>query len=94
MSRSQILVVCLSIVVGYILATALNRPTVGQPARPEPFAQEGQVWRYQLMGGGPGGYPSLILTDTVTGRVWIRESNPKISDEWHAFASPAFPAAK
>jgi hypothetical protein len=94
MKRSQILVVCLSIATGYIVATALNRPSAGQPARPEPIAQEGQVWRYQVMGAGEGGYPNLVLTDTVTGRVWIRSSNPKVRDEWNELGSPASPAVK
>jgi hypothetical protein len=94
MRRSQILVVCLSIAVGYILATALNRPSVGQPPRPEPIAQEGQVWRYQVMGAGEGSFPTLILTDTITGRVWVRLTLPNARDDWRALGSPASPVAK
>ncbi len=47
-------------------------------------------------GGGSGGngYPILVLTDTVTGRVWIRESQPSARDEWRALGSPAAQAAK
>ena len=94
MRKSQILVVCLSIIAGYIVATALNRPSVGQPPRPEPVAQEGQVWRYQLMGVGQEGFPTLVLTDTVTGRVWVRLSQPSARDVWHDLGSPASPVAK
>jgi hypothetical protein len=49
MSKSTILTVCLSISVGYIVATSLNRSSAGQPPLPKPVGQEGQVWRYQLM---------------------------------------------
>ncbi len=94
MRKSQIVVVCLSIVVGFILATALNRPSAGQPERPEPVGHEGQVWRYQVMGIGQEGYPTLILTDTVTGRVWVRLSQPNARDDWRALGSPASPVAK
>jgi hypothetical protein len=72
MRKSQILVACISIVAGYILATALNRPSVGQPPRAERVEQVAQVLRYQLMGSGDGTSHRLFLTDTVTGRVWSR----------------------
>ncbi len=41
------------------------------------------------MNAGEGFYPSIILTDTVTGRVWIRDSNPFVHGDWHALGSPA-----
>jgi hypothetical protein len=89
MRRSQIFIVSLSIVAGYILATALNRPSVGQPPLPTPVAQEGQVLRYQVTTAGGGSYPELFLTDTVTGRIWSRASNPDDNQGWHPYGSPA-----
>ena len=89
MSKSTILMVCLSIAVGYILAASLNRTSAGQPPPPEAVGREGQVWRYQLMGTGDGPKPTLFLTDTVTGRVWSRETHDRASDEWRAYGSPA-----
>jgi hypothetical protein len=35
-----------------------------------------------------GNYLLLILTDTTTGHVWVRESNPHDSDDWHDFGTP------
>jgi hypothetical protein len=73
MKTSQILVVCLSLIVGYIAATALNRPSSAQPPPPQPAGHEPAVWRYQLTapsGGAFGGV--IILTDTASGRCWVR----------------------
>jgi hypothetical protein len=90
MSKSTILTVCLSIAVGYIVATSLNRTSAGQPPLPEPVGQEGQVWRYQLMAAGDDSNPTLFLTDTGTGRVWRRWSSPRFDqDDWHPYGSPA-----
>jgi hypothetical protein len=85
MSKSTFLVVCLSIAVGYILATGLNRPSAaGQPPAPEAVAQEGQVWRFQL--SQPSDSSCLFLTDTVTGKVLARLINT--DREWQAYVSP------
>jgi hypothetical protein len=81
----MILIVFLAIAVGYIFATALNRNSVGQPPAPEAVAQEGQVWRYQLMQSGDSS--SVFLTDTVNGRVWCR--GLRTDSEWQALGSPA-----
>jgi hypothetical protein len=89
MRTSQIAVVCLSLLVGYVAATALNRPSSAQPPAPQPVDQEGSVWRYQLVSVGNGGFPTVVLTDTATGRVWVRQSAPAIGDQWHALGSPA-----
>jgi hypothetical protein len=84
MSKSTILVACLSIAVGYILALGLNRTSAGQPPAPEAVAQEGQVWRYQLSQSSDGSW--VFLTDTVTGKVWSRIFNG--DHEWRALGSP------
>jgi hypothetical protein len=84
MRRSTILVVCLSIAVGYVLAIGLNRTSTGQPPAPEAVSQEGQVWRYQLSQSGDGSW--LFLTDTVTGKVWYRVVNR--DREWQAYGLP------
>jgi hypothetical protein len=89
MPKSQFLLACILIVAGYILATALNRPLVGQPPRPEPVGEESQVWRYQLMSVGEGATPRLFLTDTVTGRVWTRFTHTNDRTGWLAYGSPA-----
>jgi hypothetical protein len=92
MSKSTILTVCLSISVGYIVATSLNRSSAGQPPLPEPVGQEGQVWRYQLM--ATENSLKMYLTDTVTGRVWWRPINEN-SDQsgWHECGTPAAKAS-
>jgi hypothetical protein len=89
MKTSQVIVVSLALVVGYIAATALSRPSFAQPLAPQPVGQEATVWRYQLVSVGEGGYPTVVLTDTATGRVWVRESAPRLGDHWHALGSPA-----
>ena len=82
MSKSTILSVCLSIAVGYIVATVLNRSSVGQPPPPEPVGQEGQVWRYQLMQTDDNRPAGLYLTDTVTGKDWYRGINLDGTWQW------------
>jgi hypothetical protein len=91
MRKSPILAVCLALAAGYLLATALNRPSVGQPPALEglPAPQPAAAWRYHVTVAREGNYPLLILTDTTTGHVWVRESNPHDSDNWHDFATPA-----
>jgi hypothetical protein len=77
MNKSTILTVCLSISVGYILATSLDRTSAGQPPQPVPVGQEGQVWRYQLLATADSG-SRVLLTDTLTGRVWWRLTNERV----------------
>jgi hypothetical protein len=91
MRKSPILAVCLALAAGYILATALNRPSAGQPPalEPLPASQPAAVWRYQVTVAREGHYPLLILTDTTTGRCWVRESNPHDSDDWQDFGTPS-----
>jgi hypothetical protein len=73
MKKSQVIIACLSIVIGYISATALNRPSSAQPLAPQRVGQEVAVWRYQLTVPTVGGFSGvMILTDTATGRCWIR----------------------
>jgi hypothetical protein len=89
MSKSTILTVFLSISVGYIVATSLNRSSAGQPPLPEPVGQERKVWRYQLLAAGESN-TRVFLTDTVTGRVWWRPANERFDPSgWHACGSPA-----
>jgi hypothetical protein len=68
MSKSTIVIAFLSITAGYIFATSLNRSSVGQPPARQTVAQDGQVWRYQLMESSASNL--VFLTDTVSGRVW------------------------
>jgi hypothetical protein len=73
MRTSQLIVICTSLLAGYIAARDLDRPTSAQPPTPQSLGQELAVRRYQLTapsGGGFGGV--IILTDTATGRYWIR----------------------
>jgi hypothetical protein len=90
MRKSPVLAVCLALVAGSILATALNRPLAGQPPalKPLPAPQPAAVWRYLVTIAREGNYPLLIVTDTTTGHVWVRESNPHDSDDWHDFGTP------
>jgi hypothetical protein len=87
MNKSTILTVCLSIAVGFILASALNRSSAGQQPPPETVGREGQVWRYQLLQASDNSYVRVYLNDTVTGRVWAH--GMKSDDKWLAFESPA-----
>jgi hypothetical protein len=87
MKKSQIFVICVSLLVGYFTATALNRTSAGQPPAPQPAGQEIAVWRYQLTVPIQGGYDgSAFLTDTVTGRCWKRSWNAR---DWEDWGSPA-----
>ncbi len=88
MRKPQILTICLSILVGYLLASSLNRSSVGQPPPPQPASQEAAVWRYQLTAPIEGGFSSyVILTDTATGHCWMhgfRDNN----GQWDDLGSP------
>ncbi|MHB1560096.1 MAG: hypothetical protein ACYC61_21810 [Isosphaeraceae bacterium] len=92
MRNAQMLVVGLSLLSGYVLAMAVNRPIAGQspsiaplPDRPAPV-----VARYQTtIVSSNQSYPLLILTDTATGHCWVRESGPQDEDEWRDLGAPA-----
>ncbi|MGO9469966.1 MAG: hypothetical protein ACLQIB_39395 [Isosphaeraceae bacterium] len=87
MKTSQIIVVCLALVVGYIAASALNRPSSAQPPAPQPVGQELAVWRYQLTVPTQGEFENFaFLTDTATGRCWRRYST---ANQWDDWGSPA-----
>jgi hypothetical protein len=88
MRKHQILTIGISLLVGYLLATSLNRTSSGQPPAPQPAAQEVAVWRYQAtvpIQGAFGGV--IILTDTATGRCWTH-GNFQGAD-WVDLRSPA-----
>jgi hypothetical protein len=91
MRKSPILAVGLALATGYLLATAPNRPSAGQPPALDPLAapQPPAVWRYQVTIAREGNYPLLILSDTTTGHCWVCESNPHDNDDWHDFGTPA-----
>ena len=60
MNRSMVIIVCLSITAGFILANALNRSSVGQPLAPAAAEREGRVWRYQLSQSSEGRLPAFF----------------------------------
>ena len=97
MSKSHVIVLCAALVAGYSAATLFNRTSAGQQAGTVKVGEERQpVLRYQLTAYGNGGGPSptIILTDTVTGRVWIRYEQFQ-NAQWREIASPAqLPAEK
>ena len=80
MRKSQVLVVGLALVAGYVLAVALNRPTVGQPPALEalPVHQPDAVARFHttVLNNG-GSYPLLILTDIITGTAGCSRADPR-----------------
>jgi hypothetical protein len=87
MKTSQVLVVCVSLTLGYIAASALNRPSFAQPPAPQPVGQEVAVWRYQLTVPIQGQFEDYVfLTDTATGHCWRRYKN---DDRWDDWGSPA-----
>jgi hypothetical protein len=89
MKPSRMLAACLLLLVGYIAATALNRPSSAQPPAPHPAGQEVAVWRYQLTApieGNLSGY--AILTDTATGQCWRRYVNEQRWEDWGSPAQP------
>jgi hypothetical protein len=91
MRKSQILVVGLALVAGYVAGGALNRPTAGQMLALEalPAPQPAAVWRFQTTVVNNGGsYPLLILTDTTTGHCWLLESGPQEDEEWRDLGTP------
>ncbi|MGO9916324.1 MAG: hypothetical protein ACLQIB_16710 [Isosphaeraceae bacterium] len=87
MRNRQILTVSLSLLLGYLLASSLNRTSSGQPPAPQPAGQVAAVWRYQLTAPTDGGFKDLvILTDTATGHCWIR--NNTTAGQWNDLGSP------
>jgi len=91
MRKSQVLVVTTSLVAGYILAIASNRPTAGQPPALEalPHQPAAAVWRFHTtVVNKDGTYPVLILTDTTNGHCWILESGPQEEEQWRDLGSP------
>jgi hypothetical protein len=94
MRKSQVLVVGLALMAGYVLAAALNRPTAGQPPALEalPAQQPAAIWRFHTTVLNTGGsYPLLILTDTTTGHCWMLESGPQEEEEWRDLGAPGSP---
>jgi len=88
MKKSQVFVVCLSLLVGYIAATFLNRTSSAQPPAPQVAGHEAAVWRYQLTAPSSGGFSGVVLlTDTVTGHCWVRGNF--VGSEWQDWGSPA-----
>jgi hypothetical protein len=91
MRKSQVLVVTISLVAGYVLALAFNRPTVGQPPALEalPPQRADAVWRFHttVISGG-GSYPVLVVTDTTNGHCWILESGPQEEERWRDLGIP------
>lgn len=91
MRKSQVLVVGLALMAGYVLAVALNRPTVGQPPALEalPAHEPTTLSRFHttVLNNG-GSYPLLILTDTTTGHCWMLESGPQEEEEWRDLGAP------
>jgi hypothetical protein len=86
MKTSQIFVVCLSLLVGYIAATALNRPSSAQPQPPQPVGQEIVIGRFQLtvpIEGKSNG--DAFLTDSATGHCWRHIG---IGDRWEDWGLP------
>jgi hypothetical protein len=97
MRKSQILVVGLALVAGYVAAVALNRPSAGQPPALEalPAHQPSTQPRYHTTVLSTGGsYPLLILTDTTTGHCWMLESGPQEEEEWRDLGGPDTPGKK
>lgn len=83
MKTSQVVVVWLSLLVGYFAANALNRPSSAQPPAPQPVGQEGTVWRYQLTLPSQGQFEDYaFLADTATGHCWRRHKNGDGWDDW------------
>jgi hypothetical protein len=73
MRTSQLIVIWVLLLVGYIATTALNRPSSAQPPAPQPVGHELAVWRCQLNAASGGAFSgAIILTDTATGWCWIR----------------------
>ena len=94
MRRTQILVVGLAIVVGYILASVLNQPTAGQPSMPRPAPQEPAEGRYRVAVTGDNANASnVVVTDTVTGRCWLAHYVLGGQFSWLDLGSPV-PAKK
>jgi len=88
MRKDQILTIVSSLLLGYLLASSLNRTSSGQPPAPQPAAQEVAIWRYQATVPTQGSYDGvIILTDTATGRCWTH-GNFQGAD-WVALNSPA-----
>ncbi len=56
MRKHHILATGLSLVLGYALASTLNRTPSGQPLAPQPAGPEVAVWRYQATVPFDGSY--------------------------------------
>jgi hypothetical protein len=97
MSKSHGIVLCVALLAAYSVATLFNRTSAAQQAAPLKVGEERQpVLRYHLTayGNGSGPSPTIILSDTVTGRVWIRYEQFQ-NAQWREIASPAqLPAEK
>jgi len=90
MKSSQILIVALSLLAGYIAAATLNRTSAGQPPVPPIAGQDIAVWRYQLTVPTQGNFDGYaILTDTATGHCWIRHSTWLEKGQWTDIGAPA-----
>ena len=86
MKTPQIILVCLSLLAGYIAATALNRPSSAQHPAPQLASQEVVVGRYQLtvpIEGKSNG--DAFLTDSATGHCWRHIG---IGDRWEDWGLP------
>ena len=97
MRKSQVLIVGLALVAGYVLAVALSRPTAGQPPALDalPAHQPVTPSRFHTTVLNNGGtYPLLILTDTITGHCWLLESGPQDEEEWRDLGAPDSPRKK
>jgi hypothetical protein len=94
MRKSQILVIALSLMAGYVLAIALSRPTAGQPPalEPLPASRPAAWWRFHttVLNNG-GSYPILVVTDTTDGHCWLIESGPQEDEEWRDLGTPGSP---
>jgi hypothetical protein len=89
MRKIQFLAFALSLLVGFILASGLNRTSSGQPADSRPWPDGAAVGRYQLTAPIQGEFSdSLILTDTATGHCWVHNRNDK-EDHWSDLGTPA-----
>jgi hypothetical protein len=89
MRATQFLAVGLSLLVGFFLASGLNRTTSGQPADSRPWPDGAAVGRYQLTAPIQGEFSEfLVVTDTATGHCWTHNRNDK-DDHWTDLGTPS-----